>query len=230
MFGRSRAIPFDPYGARRSRGRPPRWLVLLLAGVAVGAGGVIVAQERYMPPRLSASASAELQNSYSTADAERKRLKAELDDTSKRLAAALEERKTATAAAAASRDDIEQLQGDVASAVAALPPDPRGGNIEVRAARFGAKSGSLVYDVVLTRERASTKPMTGVVQFIVAGDGGRSADSTVALKPVALSIGSHQILRGSLPLPDGFKPRQATIQVLDRPGGKSLGMRVLPVK
>jgi hypothetical protein len=230
MFGRSRAIPFDPYGARRSRGRPPRWLVLLLAGVAVGAGGVIVAQERYMPPRLSASASAELQNSYSTADAERKRLKAELDDTSKRLAAALEERKTATAAAAASRDDIEQLQGDVASAVAALPPDPRGGNIEVRAARFGAKSGSLVYDVVLTRERASTKPMTGVVQFTVAGDGGRSADSTVALKPVALSIGSHQILRGSLPLPDGFKPRQATIQVLDRPGGKSLGMRVLPVK
>jgi hypothetical protein len=230
MFGRSRAIPFNPYGARRSRGRPPRWLVLLLAGIAIGAVGVIVVQERYLPPRLSASASTELQTSYSTADAERKRLKTLLDDTSRRLAVAVDERKSAIEAAAASRDNIEQLQGDVASAVAALPPDPRGGNVEVRAARFGTKSGSLVYDVVLTRERASAKPMTGVVQFIVAGDGGRTAESTVALKPVALSIGSHQILRGSLPLPDGFKPRQATVQVLDRPGGKSLGMRVLPVK
>jgi hypothetical protein len=230
MFGRSRAIPFDPYGSRRSRGRPPRWLVLLLVGIAVGAVGVIVVQERYLPPRLSASASTTLQSAYSTADAERKRLKADLDDTSKRLAAALEDRKTATAAVAASRDNIEQLQGDVASAVAALPPDPRGGNVEVRAARFGTRSGSLVYDVVLTREHASAKPMTGVMQFIVVGDGGRGTDSNVALKPVALSIGSHQILRGSLPLPDGFKPRQATVQVLDRPGGKSLGMRVLPVK
>jgi hypothetical protein len=230
MFGRSRAIPFDPYGTRRSRGRPPRWLILLLIGIAIGIGGVIVVQERYMPPRLSASASTELQNAYATADAERKRLKAALDDTSQRLAAALAERKSATDAAAASRDSIEQLQGDVASAVAALPPDPRGGNVEVRAARFGTKSGTLVYDVVLTRDRASAKPMTGVVQFIVAGDGGRSADGTVALKPVALSIASHQILRGSLPLPDGFKPRQATVQVLDRAGGKSLGMRVLPVK
>jgi hypothetical protein len=230
MFGRSRAIPFDPYGSRRSRGRVPRWLVLLLAGIAIGAVGVIVVQERYLPPRLSASASTALQTSYATADAERTRLKSELEDTSRRLAAALEERKSATAAAAASRDSIEQLQGDVASVVAALPPDPRGGSIEVRAARFGTKGASLVYDVVLTREHGSAKPMTGVVQFIVAGDGGRTPDSTVTLKPVALSIGSQQVVRGSLPLPAGFKPRQATVQVLDRPGGKSLGMRVLPVK
>jgi hypothetical protein len=36
-------------------------------------------------------------------------------------------------------------------------------------------------------------------------------------------------LRGSLPLPDAFVPRQTTIQVLDRVGGKVLGMRVMLV-
>lgn len=235
MFGRSRAIPFDPYGSRRSRARIPRWLVLLLTGVAIGAVGVIVVQERYLPPRLSAVDSAALQTSYSTAEAQRTHLKSELDDTARRLTSALEERKVATAEVAASRDSIEQLEGDLASAVAALPPDPRGGSVEVRAASFGTKGASLVYDVVLSRERASSKPMRGVVQFVVAGEGGRGSGSgdgnhSVALTPVELSIASHQILRGSLPLPDGFKPREATVRVLDRPGGQSLGMRVLPVK
>jgi hypothetical protein len=38
------------------------------------------------------------------------------------------------------------------------------------------------------------------------------------------------VVRGSLALPDGFRPRQTTVQVLDRPGGKLLGMRVILVK
>jgi len=36
-------------------------------------------------------------------------------------------------------------------------------------------------------------------------------------------------VRGSLPLPQGFRPQQTTIQVLDRVGGKLLGMRVIYV-
>jgi hypothetical protein len=83
---------------------------------------------------------------------------------------------------------------------------------------------------VLTRERAAGKPMSGVLQFVVAGEAARGGETALTLKPVAVSIGSHEIVRGSLPLPEGFKPRQTTIQVLDRVAGKSLGMRVLPVK
>jgi hypothetical protein len=37
-------------------------------------------------------------------------------------------------------------------------------------------------------------------------------------------------VRGSQALPDGFKPRETTIQVLDRVAGKPLGMRVMLVK
>jgi len=38
-----------------------------------------------------------------------------------------------------------------------------------------------------------------------------------------------QVLRGSQPLPGGFMPRQATVQVLDRSAGQLQGMRVLRV-
>jgi len=65
------------------------------------------------------------------------------------------------------------------------------------------------------------------MQFIVAGESGRP---DVKLAPIDISVGSYQNLRGNLPLPGGFKPRQATVQVLDRPDGKRLGMRVMNVK
>ena len=230
MLGRSRPVSFNPYGRRRSRWRPPSWLVLLLVGTTIGAVGVVVVQERYLPPRLSADASAKLNRAFEQAEAERRRLKVELDDTTKQLATALADKKGLTGELAASRTTVEQLRDDVGSVIASLPPDPRGGSVEVRAGRFSAKGGMLSYDVVLTRERAGAKPLTGVMQLVVAGESPRGSETAATLKPVVLSIGSHQIVRGSLPLPDGFRPRQTTVQVLDRVGGNLLGMRVLLVK
>ena len=230
MLGRSRPIPFNPHGRRRSGFRLPRWLVLLLLGVAAGVAGVIVGQERYLPPRLSADASVKLNAAFDQADADRLRLKGELADTTKRLETTRTERQALTDELAASRATTTQLRDDVASVVAQLPPDPRGGSVEVRAGRFGVKAGQLLYDMVLTRERASGKPMAGVLQLIVAGEGARGANTSAPLKPITLSIGSHLVVRGSVPLPDGLRPRQATIQVLDRAGGKLLGMRVILVR
>ncbi|MFG5408851.1 hypothetical protein ABXN37_13105 [Piscinibacter sakaiensis] len=131
---------------------------------------------------------------------------------------------------AGSRATIAGLREDVASALAALPPDPRGGAVEVRAGRFSVDGGQLVYDVVLSRERGNPgRPFQGVMQFVVAGDGARG-NGSVALKPLPVSIGHYQSLRGSLPLPPDFRPSQATIRVLDRPDGRQQGMRVMLVK
>ena len=230
MFGQSKPVVFERYGRRRSRWLPPRWLVLLLVGTAAGAAGVLFVQERYLPPRLSASAGNDLQKAFAQADADRARLKGELAETSKRLESALADKRAADEALVASRATIDRLRADVASAIDSLPPDPRGGAVEVRAAQFSAKGGLLAYDVVLTRSRDTAKPLAGVMQFSVAGESARGGETTAALKPVELSIGSHQVLRGSLPLPEGFRPRQTTIQVLDRVGGRALGMRVMQVE
>ena len=226
----AKPVAFD-YGRRRAGWRVPRWLLLLLGGCLAGAGGVIYVQERLLPPRLTRDASAHLQSAFESADAERTRLAAGLAQTTRRLEAALGEQKTLTADLAGSRAAAERLRDDVAAVVTALPPDPRGGAVEVRAARFAASGGMLAYDVVLTRAGGnSARPLTGVLQLVVTGATAQRPETTVALKPIALSMGPHEVLRGSLPLPDGFRPHQTTVQVLDRPAGKVLGMRLLVVR
>lgn len=230
MFGRSKPVVLESYGHRRKRGRPPRWLVLLLTGAALGIAGVLVVQQRYLPPRLSSTESLKLRMAYDSAEADRQRLQQALGDTEQKLAAATTQAKALQDDLASSRTRIERLSQDLATTVEALPPDPRGGTVEVRAGKFTVRGGALVYDVVLARDRAGHKPTTGVMQLQVLGSSAKSPQATVALKPVPVSIGSHEVVSGSQPLPEGFKAREATVQVLDRPAGRSLGMRVMLVK
>jgi hypothetical protein len=230
MLGTMKPVVFNPYGNRRRGWRPPRWLVLLALGMAAGAAGVVLVQERYLPPRLSAADSAALRADYAKADEERMRLRNDLSSTAKRLDAALAEKKALADDLAATRQSAERLRGDVVSLAQALPADPRGGVVQVRAARFSTEGGKLYYDVVLSRDHGAGKPLSGVLQLVVAGAPKGKPETTVRLTPVAISVGSVESVRGGLPLPDGFDPRQATIQVLDRPDGKLLGMRVINVK
>lgn len=231
MFGQFKPVAFEPYGRRRSRAGVPRWLVLLLTGTAVGVGGVLYVQERYMAPRLSADASARLQSSFEQADAERLRLRTELADTARRLTAAVAEKKALADELVAGRETVQGLREDVAALAASLPPDPRGGAVQVRAARFTTEGSKLLYNVVLSRDRAGNKPLTGVLQFVVAGAAKpHGPESSIKLAPVSISVGNVESLRGGLVLPEGFDARQATVNVLDRRDGKLLGMRVINVK
>ncbi len=231
MFGRApKPVVFEPYGRRRSRRGVPRWLILLLAGVAAGAGGVIYVQERHLPPRLSAREAAELRAAFERAESERQRLKTELDGSSQRLAAALADQQGAAGELAASRDSVERLRGDLAAAVAALPPDPRGGAIAVRAGKLTQQGATLAYELVLSRERAGGKAFAGLLQLVVAGEAARGGETAVSLPPVAVTLERFASLRGRLPLPEGFKPRQATVKVVERAGGEPVGLRVLYVQ
>jgi hypothetical protein len=230
VFGRSRPVVFDSYGGRRSRWRVPRWLLLLLGGILIGAAGVVWLQERLLPPRLSAGASAELRSAFERADAERQRLALDLAQSQSQLQTLRADKTRLDEEVGVSRSTAERLREDLAAVVGALPPDPRGGSIEVRAGRFSAEGATLNYHVVLLRERSNGKPIPGVLQFVVAGESARGTPTTVSLKPIALSMGSHEVLRGSLALPEGFRPQQTTVQVLDRVAGKPLGMRVMLVK
>jgi hypothetical protein len=228
MLGSSKPIPFEPYGRRRSRRGMPRWLLLMLLAIGLGAGGVLLVQERYLPPRLSAEASAKLRESFERADAERQRLQADLTANSDRLRGLLDENKRLASEVDTRGETVQRLRQDIASLVASLPPDPHNSPVAVRAARFEVQGNRLAYNVVLSRERAGGSPFGGVMQLVVAGASGR-AHGTVALAPVPVSVGLYDTVRGSLPLPDGFRPRQTTIRVLDKVGGKLMGLRVVNV-
>jgi len=228
MFGSSRAVVFDPYRGRGRRRRFPRWLLLLLCGLASGSAGVLYVQERYLPPRLSVTESAQLKESFEKAEAERQRLQSELGSTAQRLQSALVERAALAQGAAASRTLTERLADDLAFAVQALPPDPREGQVAVRAARLSLQRGSLDYSVALSHARRGGN-LNGVLQVVVTGTAAAGGEQSVTLQPVQLAIGGQAVLRGSLPLPEGFTPRLATLRVLERSGGGQLGMRVLNV-
>jgi len=208
----------------------PRWLLLLLGGIVIGAGGLLLLQERYWAPRLTADASARLIEAFDRADAERSRLSTELGQTTKLLAVALDDERALAGELAASRAAIDRLQDDLATVIASLPADPRKGTVEVRAARFTATAGLLAYDVVLTREQATDRPLAGSIEFVLTGGPGQDREASVTSKPIALSMGRHEIVRGSMPLPQGFRPHQTTVRVLDRGTGKVLGMRMLMVR
>ena len=230
MFGQNKPVVFERYGRRRSRWRLPRWLLLLVAGAAAGAGSLFYVQETHMPPRLTAAGSTQVRNDLQRAEAERARLQAELATTTQRLDSALAEKKRQDAELAAPRAATQRLQDELNAVINALPPDPRGGAVEVRGGRFAAERGGLAYDIVVSRDRTTAQPLSGTLQLSVAGSSALGVDASLELKPVPVSIGSYQVVRGNLPLPEGFKPRQVTVQVLDKPGGKALGMRVMLVR
>jgi hypothetical protein len=226
MFGSSKPVVFESHGRRRSRGGVPRWLVLLVSGIAIGVAGVLLVQERYLPPRLSFSEGLELRNSFQSTEAARVKLKGELSDTAQKLQTALADNKKLSDELVTTRSSVGHLRDDLASAVSSLPPDPRGATVEVRAGRFVSKGDMLAYDVVLTRDKARGASMPAAVQFVIAGETAQGTPKTISPQSFPVTIGASEIVRGNLPLPDGFKPAQTTIQVLDHSGGKSLGMRV----
>jgi len=108
--------------------------------------------------------------------------------------------------------------------------DSSGGSVAVRGGDVSVRGGKLEWELVLSRAAApGSAPLAGVLQLAVSGQTARDVEGRVALAPVPLKLGAHEVLRGSAALPEGFRPRQTTIQVLDRPGGSQLGMRVLLV-
>jgi hypothetical protein len=222
-------VAFDPYRRqRRSPWRVPRWLVFLVIGAALGAGGVIAVQEKWLPPRLSASESQALRAQLVQAQQERDRANAERTSAMQKMDAALAERKSIADELAADRERTKNSRADNEFLIASLPPDPRGGVVEVRAARLTKQQGALGYEVLLMRGKGANQPVAGVMQFVVSGLVG-GVERHITLEPIKVSVNSAQSLRGSVPLPDTFNPRQTTIQVLDRVGGKLLGMRVMYV-
>ena len=232
LFRRKGPVVFEPrgYTGSRSRWRVPRWLVILLAGVALGAGGLWLVQERYGPKRLSPQEARELQERVVQLDGERGKLQADLDASTTQLQGTRAENRTLAAELAAVRQTAERQQKDLALFDHVLPPDPRGGPIGVRAARFDPDPSQLLYHVLLTSERPGSKPFKGVMDFVVLGARATGREESITLTAVPVGFDAYQHVQGRSALPAGFVPRQITVRVLDAPGGRVLAMRVYNVR
>jgi hypothetical protein len=226
----SKPVAFYSSSRRRHRFRPPRWLVLLLTGTGLGIAGVVFVQESYLPPRISVAAGEQLRSELGSSEAARLKQAAELAETSKRLAASLDERKQVADELTNSRASAGRLQEDLKAIVSTLPPDPRGGVVEIRAGRFVATGTSLNYTLVLSRGRPTESALPVSVQYVVSGDAVRGTATVFTPAAQAASVGASSIQRGTIALPDGLRPRQVAIRILDRSGSKPLGMRVLEVQ
>ncbi len=229
MLGSFKPVVLEPSGGRRSRRGPPGWLVGALLGTAAGAGGLLFLQSRDDDTRLSADESNRLRAASEAAESERKRLKDELDSATRRLEASVAEKKSHSDELAKAREGVDKLREELAALMTALPPDTRGGPIEVRAGRFTVEAGKLAYSLVLSRRKPEGAAFNGVVQLVVTGTSGAGGSTTFISNPLPLSVDRHQTLRGNVPLPDGFAPKQTTVKVLDRVDGKQQGLRVLYV-
>lgn len=192
----------------------PRWLLWLSIGGVLGALGVVFVQQEYLPPRLSAQESARLVDAHAQVSQALQQARTDLEQTREALARQQAESEQLGQSLKSARASLQPLQDDLALLKEVLPPDPRGGALQIRAGRFFNEAGALDYHVVLTREE-SGRPFKGQVQFVVEGRYPSGRAGNVALDAVPLELADYQNVHGSLPLPDGMQARQITVRVLD---------------
>src|SRR5690554_2808165 len=127
MFGSRNRHVFKPtaYGTRRQR-RIPRWLVLMVSGVILGAGGLLFLQTSYGPTRLTAEQSQQLQYDLNSANLEKQRLQSELNQQGRQLDETTNQLAQKTQELDAATEKLTRLTDDIELFAAALPPDPRG--------------------------------------------------------------------------------------------------------
>ncbi|MBO1112633.1 DUF6776 family protein [Bordetella petrii] len=231
MFGRSQRAVFKPsvYQPGKRTRRMPRWLVLLLVGIGLGAGGVLFLQANYGPPRLTAEQSEQLQSELNTANLDRQRLRTQLSEATAQRDANQATREQATTELEQARARIQELNQEFLIFQNAVPPDPRGTDIGVRSGSFNRDPGKLNYQVLLMRESSDAPVFKGTLHLAVTGVYRNGRSGTIELDPIDVSLGRYQVAQGVADLPENFTPRSVRIQVLD-PSERQQAMRIYYVR
>jgi len=207
----------------------PRWLVLLMVGIALGAGGVLFLQTNYGPQRLTVEQSEQLHSELSASNMERQRLQTQLEEATQQRDANKAGHEKLTTDLAESRAKIETLNKELVLFQDAMPPDPRGGNIGIRSASFKRAPGLLDYQVLVMREDRTGAPFKGTLTFAIEGSYPNGRAATVTPEGPALTVDRYDYALGQLKLPDGFTARVVVLRVLD-PNQKQQAMRIYNVR
>jgi len=214
--------------SRRSR-RMPRWLVLLLFGIIVGAGGLWLLQTSYGPQRLTVLESRQLSDEVNRLMQDSLRLQNELDKLEHDLAQERSNQASMATELARAQAALEPLEADIALFTAAMPPDPRGGPIGVHAASFTRRGNQLTYHVLIMQDNANRQAFTGKLTMAAEGRHANGRVETLTLDAQAVSLGRYQHITGEAALPAGFVATRVTVRVLDSEE-RQRAMRILNVR
>jgi len=214
LFGsRRRVFKPTPYGYRPRRRRVPRWLVLMLTGIALGAGGLLFLQKSYGPVRLTAEQSEQLHLDLNSANIDKQRMQSQLSQQSHELdeaRARLEQQNTQLAQL---EQQLRQSQADFEALADAVPPDPRGTSPGIRAARFQGSRGQIRYRILIMQDADQLQPFDGTMEFSVAGRTANGRNTTIDLPAIDISLGRYVQLDGTLDLPETLTAREVTIRI-----------------
>lgn len=231
MFGSPKRHTFKPtaYGTTRRQRRIPRWLVLMLTGVVLGAGGLLFLQKSYGPVRLTVEQSEQLHYDLNSVNMDRQRLQSELNRQNRELTDIRTQLNERTEALTKAQAKIKTLETDVAMFAAAMPDDPRGSSPGVRAASFVAENDALNYRILVMQEEGKTDLFTGQVQLVVAGRYANRKSGHIDLPKFDISLERYTHAEGTAALPEGFSPRQVTIQIMPPDSDKVVATRTIRV-
>jgi len=230
MFGSSKRQAFRPtaYGSSRRRGIP-RWLVLLLTGIVLGAGGLLFLQKSYGPTRLTVEQSEQLHYDLNSANMDKQRLQSQLNQHIQELKEANARIQSQDTELRERQAEIDRLSSDVALFTETAPADPRGTSPGIRAVSFNFADGQLDYHILVMQDADKVEPFSGEVTLTAAGrySNGRNANEELAPFPISLERYTH--LQGTVEVPEGFTPREVTIQIRADGSDRVSAMRVIRV-
>ena len=229
MFRSSKRNAFRPtaYGPSRRRGIP-RWLVLLITRIVLGAGGLLFLQKSYGPTRLTVEQSEQLHYDLNSANIDKQRLQAQLNQHTNDLKEAQNRIKQQEAELQRRQAEIDRLASDVALFTETAPEDPRGTSPGIRAVSFNFENGQLDYHILVMQD-AGAKPFKGQVSMVAAGRYTNGRSGNVELEPFPVSVERYNHLQGTVEVPEGFTPREVTIQIRADGSEKVSAMRVIRV-
>ena len=238
IFGRSRRQVFkpSPYETGR-RGRSlPRWFILLVVGILIGAGGTLILQASYGPKRLTVMESEKLTNDLTALSLERQQLQTDLSELQRQLESGKRE---AESTITNLREEIRQLndrlqplRDDVALFTRALTAGVTFDPIGITGASFTQAPGSneLSYHVLLVQEDDQQAAYEGRIEVTFEGryPNGRAGSVVALVEPFTLKHYEH--LKGNIEMPNALQATRATLRVYQAQGQRALSFRTYQVE
>lgn len=232
MLGSKRPI-FKPtaygFSARRKR-RIPRWLVLMVTGMVLGAGGLLFIQKSYGPAMLTVEQSQQLHDELNSAKSENQRLQSRISLAERERAESLEKVSTVAERLDNHNDIVSALEKDITLFANAMQADPRNTSPGIRAADLINNDGKLDYTILLMQNSDDADEFKGTMNFNVMGRYPNGRNGYIDLDPIEVKFGRYVHAQGAAELPSGMVARQVTIQIFPEGSQRAAAKRIINVQ